>query len=233
MSTDPWLRQDELAARRPLFDEDASIEGESRVSQLLTAIRIERRHLKAVGLLLSAAAIASIWLLSQSRAHEARLPTTKPPIGSKLPSDFAMSTPAPTDQNVVVDVAGRVKHPGVYKLTAGSRAVDAVAAAGGVLPGTDLTTINLAQHVEDGDQIIVGVDVASPAGRSVSTSGKLSLNRATMQDLDALPGVGPVLAARIVAWRHAHGRFKTIEDLRKVSGVGDAKFADLRPLVRT
>ncbi len=228
MSTDPWLRQDELAARRPFFDDDP-VESQSRVSQLLTATRIEKRHLKAVGLLLLIAAIAAIWLLSQSRTRETSLPTAKPSLVSKLPSEFAPST----GQGVVVDVVGRVKHPGVYKLAPGSRAVDAVAAAGGVLPGTDMTTINLAQHIEDGDQIIVGAESVSPYGSSARSSGKLNLNRATMQDLDALPGVGPVLATRITAWRKAHGRFRTIEDLRKVPGVGDAKFADLRPLVRT
>lgn len=229
MSTDPWLRQDELAARRPFFDDDAPVESQSRVNQLLAAIRIEKRHLKAVGLLLLVAAIAAIWLLSQSRTEQTHLPLARPSTVSKSPSEFAPST----GQSVVVDVVGRVKHPGVYRLAPGSRAVDAVAAAGGVLPGTDMTTINLAQHVEDGDQIIVGVEPVSPTGSSARSSGKLNLNRATVQDLDALPGVGPVLAARITAWRKAHGRFRAIEDLRKVPGVGDAKFADLRPLVRT
>ncbi len=151
---------------------------------------------------------------------------------------------------MVVDVVGKVAHPGLYRIPAGSRVDDAVRAAGGALPGTDLTALNLARRVADGEQIAVGVAgsggprwgvrgaaAAGTSGTSGASGGSgpggapVDLNTAGAQQLDALPGVGPVLAQHILDWRTAHGRFETVEQLRQVSGIGDAKFADLRPLV--
>lgn len=154
----------------------------------------------------------------------------------------AASTGAAPSGLVVVDVAGKVRHPGVYRLPTGSRVTDAVTAAGGLLPGVDATSVNLAAKLADGQQIVVGA--AGPAGGPADPSeggasgggasgggGLLDLNTATAAQLDALPGVGPVLAQRIVDWRTQHGRFDSVEELNSVSGIGDAKFADLKPLV--
>lgn len=137
---------------------------------------------------------------------------------------------------VVVDVVGKVRHPGLIRLSAGARVDDAIRAAGGALPGTDLSGVNLARVLVDGEQIAVGtsgaVPPSGPAGGSGASAGALiNLNTASTEQLDALPGVGPVLAQRIVDWRTQHGRFDSVDQLRDVPGIGDAKFAEIRPLV--
>ncbi|MFN2518615.1 MAG: helix-hairpin-helix domain-containing protein [Jatrophihabitantaceae bacterium] len=138
---------------------------------------------------------------------------------------------APT---VVVDIAGKVRHPGVYHLPTGSRVDDALRAAGGALPDVDLSTVNLAARVADGQQIAVGMPGATGgSGGGVGASGSapavaLDLNTATLEQLETLPGVGPVLGQHILDWRAAHGPFVTIDQLREVSGIGEVKFAALR-----
>lgn len=138
---------------------------------------------------------------------------------------------------LVVHVAGLVARPGVYELPPGSRVVDAVEAAGGAIAGTDLSQLNLARMVVDGEQVAVGVPPAPGGGVGSGTPGTessspLDLNLATETQLDSLPGVGPVLAARIVAWRQANGRFSSVEELLEVSGIGEATLGDIAPLVR-
>ena len=142
---------------------------------------------------------------------------------------------------VVVDVAGKVKHPGIYKLPQGSRAVDAIKAAGGQLKGVTLTDINLAEILTDGQQIIVGAPpISSTSSKSKEagvskgkiTSGTININTATVTQLEQLPGIGAVMAARIFSYRTAHGAFATIDDLTKVSGMGKSKFANLKNFVR-
>lgn len=233
MSIDPWLSEVVLAERKPLVDDDFTPPGTRRLRQVFETTRMDRAHLKPMSLLLTLAVIASIWLLFHSRAREIHLADPRPTISEPMPTDLSQPEVARVDGEVVVDVGGRIKHPGVYTLPKGSRAIDAIIAAGGPLAGTDMTTINQAHQLEDGEQIVVGVDTGSSSSGVASRSGKVNLNSASAQELDALPGIGPVLAGRIVAWRKANGRFKSVEDLRQVSGVGDAKFADLRPLVRT
>ena len=141
---------------------------------------------------------------------------------------------------VVVDVAGKVKHPGIYKLPQGSRAINAIKAAGGQLRGVSLTDINLAEILTDGQQIIVGAPAVSTASKSKKsgaaggkiTSGTININSATAAQLEQLPGIGAVMAARILAYRKAHGAFATIDDLTKVGGLGKSKFANLKNFVR-
>jgi competence protein ComEA len=154
-----------------------------------------------------------------------------PPQAPQAASSVATSTS--TSGRVVVDVAGRVRRPGLVTLPMGSRVADALRAAGGAKPGTDLTTLNLARKLVDGEQIVVGVPGAAPvAGAPPGPATPLDLNTATAEQLDGLPGVGPVLAQRIVDWRTAHGGFTSVAQLRQVTGIGDSKFADLQPLVR-
>ena len=233
MSINPWLTDELLAERKPLTEDDPLSSINPRIRKFFEATKIDRVHVKPLSLLLLLAVVFSLWLFWHSRAREIQVATPKPTISNQVASDLVVSGMSQSPGIVVVDVGGRVTHPGVYTLPAGSRAIDAVKAAGGALPGTDLTTINQAQRLEDGEQIVVGVEQGSSTSGSVTHPGKVNLNTASNQELDALPGIGPVLASRIVAWRKAHGQFKSIEDLRQVSGVGDAKFADLRPLVRT
>lgn len=140
---------------------------------------------------------------------------------------------------VVVDVGGKVRRPGVLTLPAGSRVADALRAAGGAEPGADLTGVNRARVLFDGEQVLVGVP-GVPAGGSGPGGGggggapgvPLSLNTATADQLDALPGVGPVLAQHIVDHRTEHGGFRSVAELREVNGIGERRFADLEPLVR-
>jgi competence protein ComEA len=135
---------------------------------------------------------------------------------------------------VVVSVVGQVAAPGLVTLPAGSRVADALAAVGGLLPEADPASINAAAVLSDGQQVAVGVPgVAPPAGSAaVPSGGLLDLNTATAADLDALPGIGPVLAQRIVDHRTAHGRFTSVDQLDDVSGIGPAIFADLVDQVR-
>ncbi|MET7964489.1 ComEA family DNA-binding protein [Micromonospora zamorensis] len=137
---------------------------------------------------------------------------------------------------LVVAVAGKVRKPGLVRLPAGSRLADAVQAAGGALPGVDVALLNPARKVTDGELIVVGVTPppapAGPAaGEAAPAVGPLNLNTATLAQLDALPGVGPVLAQRILTHRDQHGGFKAVGDLRQVDGIGDARYEQLKDLV--
>ncbi|HEY0812870.1 MAG TPA: helix-hairpin-helix domain-containing protein [Pseudonocardia sp.] len=174
---------------------------------------------------------------------------------ASAPTPAPTSTPSAGSGTLVVSVSGRVARPGLVRVAEGARVADVVAAAGGALRGTDLTGLNLARRVSDGEQVAVGVAAApdaggaqpsatSPGGLSSSspssgaaTAGgagpqaKVDLNAATVAQLDALPGVGPVTAQHIVDWRTRNGRFAKIEQLREVDGIGEHRFQQLRDLV--
>ncbi|MBN9620745.1 MAG: helix-hairpin-helix domain-containing protein, partial [Actinobacteria bacterium] len=143
---------------------------------------------------------------------------------------------------VVVDVAGKVHHPGLYRLHAGARVDDALRAAGGSLAGVELNSLNLAAKLSDGQQILVGLPAsAGPiVGGGVAAGGDsaapsastpIDLNTATLAQLDALPGVGPVLAQHILDWRSEHGAFASVSQLQDVSGIGPSKYDSLHTLV--
>ncbi len=133
---------------------------------------------------------------------------------------------------IVVAVSGQVHRPGLVRLPAGSRVADAIEAAGGALPDTDLATLNLARKVADGELIVVGPAASAiPGAAAGGAGGVLNLNTATPEQLQTLPGVGPVLALRIIEYRDRNGGFRSVEDLRKVTGIGDARFAELKSLV--
>jgi competence protein ComEA len=139
-----------------------------------------------------------------------------------------VSSPLPTAK-LVVHVVGDVKRSGLVQLPTGARVSDALEAAGGLKPGARLGPVNLAREVVDGEQIIFGRHAAAALS---TTPGLLNLNSASVDDFEALPGIGPVLAQRIVTWRDANGPFTAVEELREVSGIGDSTYADLSPLVR-
>lgn len=153
------------------------------------------------------------------------------------------SATAAADASVVVDVDGAVRRPGVVELPAGSRVVDALTSAGGVLGKADTGALNLAQVLIDGEQVLVprkgshpGFAVpgspATPGAATPSSGSLVNLNTATAIELEALPGIGPVLAAAIVDWRTQNGGFTSIDQLEQVSGIGPATFAEIAPLVR-
>lgn len=150
-----------------------------------------------------------------------------------------LTTPTPA---LWVDVQGKVARPGVVRLSPGARVLDALAAAGGVLPGTDTVNLNLARPLVDGEQVLVGLPGTPAPGGALGGPGArvgpgaaaapVDLNTATAEQLQTLPGIGPVLAERILSWRAQAGRFRSVDQLREVPGIGERRFAELRPRVR-
>ena len=217
-----------------------------------------RRGAVALVVVALLAALVAAAVVVAGRPREVTVPDTEPPgaapqvvaSGVPLPGAPPAGTPPPGAAaapgtpagEVVVAVAGKVQRPGLVRLPAGSRVDDAVRAAGGPLPGADAGLLNLARRLVDGEQVLVGVDPppgapvtgAPPgaAGPAAAAAGPLDLNAATVGDLDALPGIGPVLAQRIVDWRTEHGRFASVEQLREVTGIGESKYTDLEKRVR-
>jgi competence protein ComEA len=158
------------------------------------------------------------------------------------PAAPTAAAPTPPPAPLVVSVSGKVHRPGLVEVPEGARVADVLDAAGGALPGTDLSALNLARRVADGEQVAVGVPAAPdsapvaapgppPSAAGATPAGKVDLNAATVEQLDALPGVGPVTAQRILEWRSRHGRFTRIEQLREIEGIGERRFAQLRELV--
>ncbi|MGH2935145.1 MAG: ComEA family DNA-binding protein [Gaiellaceae bacterium] len=143
----------------------------------------------------------------------------------------AAPRPRPPAQ-IVVDVAGAVARPGLYHLATGTRIADALAAAGGATRTADITLVNLAAPLADGEQVLVPArGVGAAAAGTASPTAPLDLNTATAQQLDALPGVGPATAQKIIDYRQAHGPFRAVDELEGVPGIGPSKLAQLKGLV--
>ncbi|MFF3620233.1 helix-hairpin-helix domain-containing protein [Streptomyces sp. NPDC002467] len=203
---------------------------------------VEPRTVGAVAVVL----VVAVGFAAQQYWSARPRPVTAPAVVAPAAAPAAATAPAGGAARIVVDVGGKVRDPGVRRLPAGSRVEDALAAAGGVRPGTDTTGLNRARVLVDGEQVLVGAP-APPQGAGAgpgvaggsgsgpgtgSAAGPLSLGSATVDQLDGLPGVGPVLARHIVDFRTARGGFRSVEDLRQVNGIGERRFADLRALVR-
>ncbi|MFC7480743.1 helix-hairpin-helix domain-containing protein [Luedemannella flava] len=209
----------------------------------LSALNPGRAGLRALAVVAALVATVAAFLAWQARPDVSSVPPSVvdggPTAVVALPAS-APSTVAPSGE-IVVSVAGRVRRPGLVRLPAGARVADALEAAGGALPGTDLTYLNLARKVADGELVVVGV--TPPPGVAIeggggsagagAAAGPVNLNTATIAQLQTLPGVGPVLAQRILDYRTAHGGFRSVGDLRQVSGIGDTRFAQLKDLVTT
>jgi len=182
----------------------------------------QRRALAGVVLLVLAVLLVPRVLGHGSTAH--------PPVALIRP---VRSAPAAQAQ-LVVDVAGAVRRPGLHRLSRGTRIADAVAAAGGATAKADLVLVNLAAPLADGEQIVVpvrGAVGAATASGAASPTAPLDLNAATLEQLDGLPGVGPATAAKIIAFRQAHGPFHSVEELDAVPGIGPARIEQLKGLV--
>jgi competence protein ComEA len=178
------------------------------------AVIVERPRWIAAGLVLAAAAAAGLWYAGRAPA----------------PPPVAVDPGGGGGRVITVHVAGAVRSPGVVEVAADSRVGNAIAAAGGALPEADLTRVNLAAPLSDGQQLVV--PTISAEGPSAATAdGKVRINVAGVTELEGLPGVGPVLAARIVAYREENGPFAAVEDLLDVPGIGEAKLAALREAV--
>ena len=204
-----------------------------------------RRGVKALTAVAVVVIVLAAVLAWRSRP---RVDPVAPPVFGDTASPATAESPAAVTRGggasaaeVVIAVGGKVRKPGLVRLAPGARVADALTAAGGAAPGVDVAMLNLARKVVDGELIMVGVTpppgVAVPPGPAVpggapAPAGALvNLNTATIADLDALPGVGPVLAQRILDARDAQGGFRAVGDLRKVDGIGDARYEQLKDLV--
>ncbi|WP_324617042.1 ComEA family DNA-binding protein [Streptomyces sp. NRRL F-2747] len=203
---------------------------------------VEPRTVAAVGVVLAAAVAFGAQQLWTARPQPVTAPPVVAPATAPGPSPGPAAAGGGEGARIVVDVSGKVRDPGVRRLPAGARVEDALAAAGGVRPGADTSGLNRARVLVDGEQVVVGVPAQpAPGGPGPGTvpgaggggaAGPLSLGTATVEQLDGLPGVGPVLAQHIVEFRTARGGFRSVEELRQVDGIGERRFADLRKLVR-
>jgi competence protein ComEA len=194
-----------------------------------------------VALLAVALVVGLVWYRMGARGADVRAPSAAP--GTTRPARSG-ATSTTRRAELVVHVAGAVARPGIVRLADGARVVDAIDAAGGPRPDADLDRLNLAAEVVDGQRVAVGrpgaplgdatgADVGDPAvpGGAPGAAAPLNLNTATQVDLETLPGIGPVLGAAILRERERRGGFGSVEDLRSVRGIGEQRFADLRPLV--
>jgi competence protein ComEA len=179
---------------------------------------------------LAAAAVVAVVFLGNRLLFRASAPAASP-----IPTAVATTTAQEGAGVLVVDVVGAVRRPGLYRLPRGTRIADAVARAGGPTPRAQLELVNLAAPIADGEQIVVPRrGAAAAAGSSANpgaTSGPVHLNTATLEQLDALPGVGPVTAQKILDYRQQHGAFASVEELDAVPGIGPARLEQLKELV--
>jgi competence protein ComEA len=191
----------------------------------------------------AAGVLLTWWLVSERpRTADVHRPLEVSARAEPSPGATAGATPGgagAASTEVVVDVAGQVRRPGIVTLPAGSRVFEAIEEAGGVKGALEEPTVNLARVLVDGEQILVGLeasapDAAAPGGSAPpggGAGGTVNLNSATLEQLDALPGVGPVTAQAILDWRTENGRFASVDDLLDVSGIGDKTLEDLRDRV--
>ncbi len=185
----------------------------------MPSLPVSRRR----ALLIAAAALALLAVAGRTLAGAGT--ATAPPAAALVP-ERAAATPA-----LVVHVAGAVRQPGLYRLAEGKRVADAVARAGGATAPADTAAINLAAPLADGMQVVVPRRVAGAAGAAAAAApGRVSLGSASAAELDALPGVGPVTAQKIVDYRAAHGGFRSVDDLDAIPGIGPARIEQLRDL---
>lgn len=183
--------------------------------------------LRGASMLLAAVLAVAVWWWWTGRPHDVIPAPTVLSSGMALVGTSASAGPAAPQTSVVVHVIGKVVRPGLIRLPPGSRVADAVAAAGGVTDPRANASVNLARLLIDGEQVAVGVAAPGAAGSTM-----VSLSTATPEQLDSLPGIGPVLAARIVAWRTAHGAFRSVDQLGDVPGIGPSLLGQLTGAVQ-
>jgi competence protein ComEA len=189
-------------------------------------LTVERRRAIAVALLGAVVLIVAVRHLASARA---------PSAATAQAAAALVTAPAPAPSKLlVVHVVGAVRRPGLYRFSQGSRVADAVRRAGGATRHADLTAINLAAEMADGLQVVVPrrqAPGAPAAAGPEAPAGPVHLNTATLEQLDALPGVGPVTAQKILDYRTENGGFTSVDDLDAVSGIGPARLDSLRDLV--
>ena len=185
-----------------------------RLDQLIEYSEAQKRALIAIGI---ATISIALFFLFASRSEA---------IEQSPPKVIA----EPERRTLYVHVAGDVRRPGVYPVLEGARVIDAITAAGGAKKGIDLSNVNLARVLVDGEQVLVGVKQTAKSGGAKQRlfTGTIYINRATASQLDSLVGIGPVIAKRIVAYRTQNGPFVDIADLKKVEGIGEKIFAKIQ-----
>lgn len=209
----------------------------------------DRRKIELAGWALAAFVVVFLGLRLLGRGHSDPAPISVAGAGARAPSAQPAHVGRPAARLLVVDVEGEVAHPGVQRVPAGSRAEAAVRQAGGIARRGDATRVNLAAPLRDGQQVIVprrgagavaagtgGAPVGTEPGGEAAGAGAapaqpVSLSSATVAQLDGLDGIGPTLAARIVAYGQAHGGFRSVDELKQVEGIGEKRFASLKAAV--
>lgn len=223
------------------------------VRRLIPPTAFRRPHLVVVAAIVTVGLLVAGWAVLRARPVAVAV---TPPVVSSVPTGAptgavdpgSSASPKASVAGVVVHVLGAVRKPGLVTLATGSRVQDAIAAAGGLAAKADPGELNLAQAVTDGQQIVVGTknkpagevrngtaggSAGGGAGGSGTGSGQLvDLNTAGQTELEELPGVGPVMAGKILAWRTENGRFSRVEELQEIDGVGPKTYAKLAPLCR-
>jgi competence protein ComEA len=216
--------------------------GGTRSTDRLRTLLTQHRT-AAVILIIALLAAIGIAITLSTQQPETEAPPLLPAAVSQAPTTAAPKTTT----TLVISVVGKVMNPGLVTLPNGARVADALKAAGGPIPGTDDTTLNLARRLTDGEQIYVGIPTpaaenqlqGTPAptdrkgGKAADPTTKINLNTATAAELQTLPGIGPTMSQRILSWRAQHGQFDSITQLKDVGGIGAAKFAKLEQLVTT
>jgi competence protein ComEA len=198
--------------------------GGARVRRPRTAVLA----LAGAVLIAALAAALGMWLSRPVLEQPPHLPAPATPTAAH---SAGAGRPGPSPGPLVISVVGKVARPGLVTVPDGSRVADALRAAGGPLPDADLTQLNLARKLSDGEQVAVGVP--QPQAAPGQPPGKVNLNTATETDLETLPGVGPAMAQRILQWRTKNGRFQSVDQLREVDGIGATRFDHLKDLVQT
>ncbi len=193
--------------------------------------KLRPAHVRFAAIAAGIAAVLTVWWLLSGRPHEVAVPAA-----ASVQVEDSASAPGVAATELVIDVAGKVRRPGIVTLPSGSRVHEAITAAGGLKGKVDTSNLNLARVLNDGEQIVVGLATAAPSGNPAGPGGAspaalVNLNTADLVALDTLPGVGPVTAEAIIAWRDENGPFRSVDDLLDVKGIGEATLADLRDRV--
>jgi competence protein ComEA len=221
----------------PRSPDPSQAPAESWRRRLLDFVEFRPKESLALGILILALVAGASFAYARSLPRAGARPLATP-IAQPSP------TGSPTGAGIVVDVEGAVKAPGVYTLQIGARVIDALRAAGGATSAADLATVNLARQVADGERVYVPRRGEAPppqgsgdptigggGGGSSPVGGKVNINTASAKELEELPGIGEVIAQRIVDYRTQHGPFHDVKDLLKVEGIGQKKFDSIKDYV--